>query len=212
MANDEDGVEEINWILLRPDTTLAGNANAIALGILWYDDGDGILEDNGNDSCVIKYALSVHHPAGQTYAFAQMDTVAQLNAAVDNVMIDSDKDGMADDWESTHFGNLTTANKYSDNDLDGDSDFNEYRAGTIPTDSNSRFQADIQSAEVPIGDFDLIWTSTTGRRYSIKMTTDLIEPWTMLQRNIAPKPPTNTYRVEPLNKSAFYCIQIEASE
>ena len=139
-ANSEGGLEEINWVLVRPETTLAGNANAIALGILWNDDGDGILEDNGNDSCVIKYALSVNHPSGQSYAFAQIDTVTQLNTAVGNVFIDSDNDGLGDEWEIEHFGNLTTASRDSNSDMDNYSDFDEFRAGTIPTDRNSYFR------------------------------------------------------------------------
>ena len=211
-ANSEGGLEEINWVLVRPETTLAGNANAIALGILWNDDGDGILEDNGNDSCVIKYALSVNHPSGQSYAFAQIDTVTQLNTAVGNVFIDSDNDGLGDEWEIEHFGNLTTASRDSNSDMDNYSDFDEFRAGTIPTDRNSYFQADITKAQVSIGDLDLEWPSSAGRRYSIKTTRDLVEPWSMLERNIVSTPPTNSYRVEKLSNAAFYRIQIEANE
>ena len=96
--------------------------------------------------------------------------------------------------------------------MDNYSDFDEFRAGTIPTDRNSYFQADITKAQVSIGDLDLEWPSSAGRRYSIKTTRDLVEPWSMLERNIVSTPPTNSYRVEKLSNAAFYRIQIEANE
>jgi hypothetical protein len=55
--------------------------------IVWYDDdGDGLLLNAGDDRIVIKYALSADHPSGQTAAFAEMDTLGELNAAVGNVV------------------------------------------------------------------------------------------------------------------------------
>ncbi|VGO16219.1 hypothetical protein PDESU_04810 [Pontiella desulfatans] len=84
-ADDGVGAEEINWMIFSNDTS-PGNAAAIAIGLVWVDDGDGLLEDSGNDTILIKYALSANHPSGQAAAFAEMDTLAELNAAVGNVV------------------------------------------------------------------------------------------------------------------------------
>lgn len=50
---------------------------------------------------------------------------------------DTDGDGIADDWETTHFGNLTTANATSDYDGDGLTDLQEYGSSTDPKDGDS---------------------------------------------------------------------------
>jgi hypothetical protein len=47
-------------------------------------------------------------------------------------MLDTDSDGIDDDWEQTNFGNLTTANGTSDFEHDGYSDKQEYINGTDP--------------------------------------------------------------------------------
>ena len=49
---------------------------------------------------------------------------------------DTDGDGIADAWERTWFGNLTTANASSDYDHDGMTDLQECLAGTSPNDTN----------------------------------------------------------------------------
>lgn len=50
---------------------------------------------------------------------------------------DTDGDGMADSWETSEFGNLTTANAETDYDGDGLLDINEYANGTDPRNKDS---------------------------------------------------------------------------
>ncbi|MES9906470.1 MAG: choice-of-anchor D domain-containing protein [Sedimenticola sp.] len=45
---------------------------------------------------------------------------------------DSDGDGILDDWEQTHFGNLTTASATSDSNGDGTTDLDHFNAGSNP--------------------------------------------------------------------------------
>ena len=56
---------------------------------------------------------------------------------------DSDADGVPDDWEVFHFGNVTTANATSDFDRDGFSDLSEYVAGTSPVSPAENFRGTI---------------------------------------------------------------------
>jgi hypothetical protein len=82
--DDGVGQEEINWALLRPETGQFsfGNANAMALGILWTDnDADGLVD--GLDTFTLKYVVGAIG-IDQAHAFSGMDTKEELNAAVGN--------------------------------------------------------------------------------------------------------------------------------
>lgn len=52
--------------------------------------------------------------------------------------VDTDGDGIDDDWEMEHFGDLTTADDTTDFDGDGVSDLNEFRMGYDPKDPQSK--------------------------------------------------------------------------
>jgi len=45
---------------------------------------------------------------------------------------DTDSDGLPDSWEITYFGNITSQNGTGDPDGDGQSNLQEYQAGTHP--------------------------------------------------------------------------------
>lgn len=81
---------------------------------------------------------------------------------------DTDGDGLADAWELSQFGNLTTANATSDYDGDGASDQNEYLAGTNPKDANDKLV--ITSATFAAGgtNVDLTWQSQPTRFYHLE--------------------------------------------
>jgi hypothetical protein len=91
---------------------------------------------------------------------------------------DTDGDGMADAWENTHFGNITTAGIGTDNDGDGQSDAAEYGADTDPTDSTDSFRIVSQIHNSTFSEVQLV-LATTGptRHYRIETTTDLLTPW-----------------------------------
>lgn len=59
--------------------------------------------------------------------------------AVQTGVVDTDSDGLPDQWEVEHFGNIAASiGGASDSDADGDTDFAEYVAGSDPTSSGSR--------------------------------------------------------------------------
>jgi len=72
--------------------------------------------------------------AGETDLTAAFPVIAVTSITSGSVTfsggVDLDGDGLADDWENTHFGNLTTADATSDYDQDGYSDLQEYTNGS----------------------------------------------------------------------------------
>lgn len=77
---------------------------------------------------------------------------------------DVDGDGMNDGWEVTNFCGITEAGAGSDADVDGQSDGDEYVAGTSPTNAGDRFKLIAAN-----GRGLAIWTAVTGRIYTVEM-------------------------------------------
>ncbi|MCO6399712.1 MAG: hypothetical protein J5I99_00605 [Verrucomicrobia bacterium] len=90
-------------------------------------------------------ALPVSFVNTTNYAvFSADDQQGASNSVVTNIVqivvpFDYDGDGLGDDWEITHFADLAT-DPGDDADADGQSNFDEYIAGTSPTNANSRFR------------------------------------------------------------------------
>ena len=142
---------------------------------------------------------------------ATLDTTGiseQVTIVVNPPLIhtDDDSDGIEDSWENAYFSSLSTVDASSDIDNDGNTDAAEFQAGTDPTDPSSSFRINIQDVST---DFDLSWPSASGRTYSIRMTTDLGQPWTVVEGTIAATPPTNSRSFTPATSAAFYQITID---
>src|SRR6185436_9096801 len=69
----------------------------------------------------------------------QRGRTERIDLRLGSAPTDSDGDGLADAWEQQYFGNLS-ANPADDTDGDGLNNFREFRAGTNPTDPQSRFE------------------------------------------------------------------------
>jgi hypothetical protein len=95
--------------------------------------------------------------------------------------IDSDADGMPDEWESQHAGSLTHLTATGDYDGDGLADSAEYVAGTNPTNSASVLAV---SALVLDPDLYLEWDTVPDRIYSIYWSTNLIDGFTCVESNL----------------------------
>jgi hypothetical protein len=95
-------------------------------------------------------------------------------------LLDSDGDGIPDEWMQHYFGHLTgQANDASraqdDADGDGVSNLEEYLAGTDPTAPASFFQ--LQITPLSAGQTSLTWLAMPGRSYQVQYKDDLSDPF-----------------------------------
>ena len=126
---------------------------------------------------------------------------------------DTDMDYMADDWEAL---NGLSSNDFTDAELDADEDgmsnYAEFRAGSNPQLSTSRFEARVATIEGGTGvPFELRWDSVSNRWYTIWRSTNLVDGFSVLTTGEEASPPTNSYQdVTATNASAhFYRIEVE---
>ena len=123
-----------------------------------------------------------------------------------DVQLDTDDDGIEDDWEWAVFKSLETADEHSDFDHDNQSDKAEYLCGTDAKDAGSNLAfTDIHAGIVR-------WASEPNRIYTINATTSLVETaFTLLETDITSVPPENTYTdlTAEAESTRFYQVELE---
>jgi len=77
-----------------------------------------------------------------------------------------------------------------DQDGDGPATWQEYYAGTVPTNSASVWRISVMSS---LGTNAVTWPSITNRLYAVTWSSDVLGPWTVLATNLSPSPPQNSY-------------------
>lgn len=85
---------------------------------------------------------------GSAYSDQTTETISITYTPVD---LDSDADGLLDDWELTHFGNLTSSTGAADEDTDGLSNSEEYTYGSNPNNADSDADGIEDGVEVSLG-------------------------------------------------------------
>ena len=150
-------------------------------------------------------------PALGTFSFGAADRgrSERVDVQVALPFVDSNGNGMDDNWEMAYFGNLSRTGT-GDFDGDGMSDFAEYKAGTNPTDAQSRF-AFISVGPDPLGGVAVRWSSVTLHQYTIQRSSDLLTGFTNLQTNVDATPGTNSFRdATATNRNPyFYRIRVQ---
>jgi hypothetical protein len=109
------------------------------------------------------------------------------------VTVDSDGDGIPDDYEITYFGGPTNAVATADDDNDGVSNYAEYIAGTHPGNPTSVLAVASMVANTNTAAMVFRWPSVTGRVYSIWRATNMQSGFTQHVGGIAATAPTNTF-------------------
>lgn len=121
---------------------------------------------------------------------------------------DSDNDTLPDYWESLYFTNTASAIVAEDSDKDGMSNYDEYIAGTDPTDDNSFLEV---LSEAYDSGLVISWSSVTGKVYSLCYCTNLVtDDFCVTQSAIEATPPMNTFTAEVTNADCvFYRISVD---
>jgi hypothetical protein len=88
---------------------------------------------------------------------------------------DSDNDGMDDDWEVAHFGNLNRDGA-GDQDGDGHSNLQEFLAGTNPTNGSSILRV-LTISPRGGGSATVWWSAVVGRDYVVQYKDSLDGNW-----------------------------------
>lgn len=135
----------------------------------------------------------------------------RVDLSLGSPLADTDADGLADAWELQHFGGLG-ANPQDDPDGDGVTNFAEFRAGTNPTDPQSRFEL-LEITRVANG-ISLRWSSQPDRTYRVLRSANLLAApgeYQVIQTGRVATPPINQFidTAAGTGSQAFYRIEIE---
>jgi hypothetical protein len=100
------------------------------------------------------------------------------------------QDPISDDWKKKFFGSVDSpdADPNADPDHDGSPNWQEFLAGTDPTDANSHLHLNPPQARVQNGKKHLAlnWLSAPGKKYVIETTTDLGQgKWNVISSGLA---------------------------
>ena len=123
---------------------------------------------------------------------------------------DTDGDGLPDVWEANNFADPLAAVAAYDTDGDGQSNFEEYIAGTIPTNSASLFKVS-QMVSDPAG-IIVQWPSVTGRVYSVLWSAAPAGSYKVLQSGIDYPQNSYTDTVHSAEDSGFYRIDVKLKD
>jgi hypothetical protein len=124
------------------------------------------------------------------------------------VNLNSGGGALPDAWQLQYFGH-TGVDPNADPDGDGMSNLAEFRAGTSPTDPQSRFEI---VRVIPAASTSMIqWSSVQGKFYTVQRSTDLLSGFADLQTHIPATAPLNSFQDSASAASGpyFYRIKVE---
>lgn len=127
--------------------------------------------------------------------------------------LDSDKDGIPDKWElANHLGVNDPTDAARDDDQDGLTNLEEYRAGTDPADANSYLHVQLGPIELAeSGRFRVTWGSVSGRLYTLERSANIEDGFEIIARHLQATSPQNTFedQVPVGSEHYFYRIRVE---
>jgi hypothetical protein len=177
---------------------------------------DPLLADPANDN----YTITLGSPAARSgvstgAVFQDFSGDKYLNPpsiGAFELSGDLDGDGAPDRWELNYFDNTEGTSLAENEDADGDQfgDYEEWIAGTDPTNSASHL-AITNIGRRSAGLITLEWASVANRLYTLYMTTSLADAssWSVLADDLSPTPDKNEYSYAPNLEKVFYRVGIK---
>ena len=163
------------------DSTITGFSGAAALGTLTFQ-----VPTNAPASAA--YAIHFDHASASPNGLASFpnQTLTGLVTLSDR-SASSYNDGIPDSWRLRYFGTVSNILSQATADADGDgaSNWDEYLAGTDPTDPKSCLRlSSIQTQSSPSPECVLRWPSVAGKQYVLESSATLFNPnWIPLSTN-----------------------------
>jgi hypothetical protein len=105
---------------------------------------------------------------------------------------DDDGDGMPNGWEALYFGGPTNATAGADPDGDRHNNWQEWVAGTDPTNTLSVLRVNDSAAGAGAA-WVLTWSSTSNRLYSVQWSSNLRAGFATVVSNLEATPAVNVY-------------------
>ncbi|MCL4180483.1 MAG: hypothetical protein KJ072_22400, partial [Verrucomicrobia bacterium] len=212
---------QFSYILRVPFESLAGSATLSPNTLRLNTARTTYLRANVSLFAVgsaVPIPLAVAGPSLGSFDFGASDRgrVEQVNLLAVIAIADSDGDGIPDSWMMHYFGHASAieadlSRATDDYDNDGATNWEEYIAGTDPTDDASFFAfTDI----VPDGETSLDklqWQSSGNRLYSVygsPAITGLPGSFSLISSNIVATPPRNTFTNTVMPSARFYRVEV----
>ena len=129
--------------------------------------------------------------------------------AYESLAIDQDSDGIPNWWELRFFGSSTSCNPTEDSDEDHQNNFNEFIAGTDPTNSLEYFC--INECSASISNLIVSWDTVTNRIYSIYWTDSLTNDFSIITNIRYPKS-VYTNEIHDTEESGFCKLSVQIDE
>ncbi|MFH0953892.1 MAG: hypothetical protein V1873_06150 [Verrucomicrobiota bacterium] len=145
-----------------------------------------------------------------TAVLVRVNIARGTSTVVSVYRVDSDDDGMPDDWEQTNFHDLVTATATSDYDHDAQLDWEEYVTGSQPTNVASVWGLSHDPADAATNRFVIRWLSASNRLYDVFQTTSLLDSFGPLSTDLPSSPPENAYTdtVYGAEPASFYRVRV----
>ncbi len=157
------------------------------------------------DQYVVQFSEVPYYqtPTNQTNTLSAGATV---NFTGTYAFLDGNGNGMADSWERDYFGSASTnRTALTDTDGDGLSDYEEFMAGTNPTNAASRLNVSLTlQSNVWVR---LQWPSTPAHGYRLQSTTNLVQ-WAPVMDWTRASSSTMTQLLARPIRSTLYRVQV----
>ena len=199
--------ETTPWITVDPTRLLVdGSAHGIS-GTPWQDHGIGVRATirRGN-AVVVGQTATGQIPVLLVHLHNAPGNQAEV-IRVDLGRPDVDNDALPDAWELGNLGDLA-GTPLTDRDADGDTDGEEWWAGTDPLDPQSRLRLRFSGT----GERPLEWSSLPGRRYALVRSRTIDGPYQTWRSGINATTATTVVSDPELGSGSdtwFYRLQIE---
>jgi len=180
------------WFLSNgADEVILTTPGGVEIDRVEYDGGPNFPDPTGS-------SMELSHPSVDNNVGANWGTASTSwagNTSGDNgspnddnegwVPVDTDGDGMSDDYENTHFGGPTNGVAGADSDLDLLDNLGEYLANTDPNDPNSVFQV-IEVNPSGSGSGVTLGDTSALRQYVVESSSEPVNPasWTAIGADV----------------------------